>query len=208
LKLNPNLRLDERNIEVVTEVRSWPESNLRRASVNSFGYGGANAHAILEGADFHIPPGYIARRPRITPDTDRKYILPFSGQGQISLTKRVADLSAFPLDNIRIEDLAYTLSRRSHFPVRGFLLTQGSSLLKDMVVSNLRKLPKGAPEGPKLPFAFIFTGQGAQWPRMGVELIEQFPIYGKIIEDLDNHLSTLPFAPPWRIKGIISQIWR
>lgn len=36
------------NIEVVTEAKPWPKDQVRRASANSFGYGGANSHAILE----------------------------------------------------------------------------------------------------------------------------------------------------------------
>jgi len=35
---------------------AWPAGSLRRASVNSFGYGGANAHTVLESID-HLAPG-------------------------------------------------------------------------------------------------------------------------------------------------------
>ncbi|KAI1124687.1 putative polyketide synthase [Nemania abortiva] len=47
---NPKLRLDDRHIEVPTKLISWPTNGLRRASVNSFGYGGSNAHCIIDDA--------------------------------------------------------------------------------------------------------------------------------------------------------------
>lgn len=40
LNPNPKLRLDEFNFKVPTQPTPWPTSGLRRASVNSFGYGG------------------------------------------------------------------------------------------------------------------------------------------------------------------------
>ena len=39
----------------------WPDVPIRRASINSFGYGGANAHAIIESVD-SILPGYRSSR--------------------------------------------------------------------------------------------------------------------------------------------------
>lgn len=47
---NPKLRLDEWHIKVPTTLTPWPTNGLRRASVNSFGYGGSNAHLILDDA--------------------------------------------------------------------------------------------------------------------------------------------------------------
>jgi acyl transferase domain-containing protein len=199
-KINPNLRLVQRNVEVVTQLTEWPTTAVRRASVNSFGYGGANAHAILEAADFHIPPGYKARRPRTL--LGKKFILPFSGHTQSSLHSRLDDLCSFGFESVDVVDLAYTLSRRSNLSFRGFLLAQEETLAQDVAVSNLRKLNTTS-ETRKLPFAFIFTGQGAQWPRMGFQLMEQFATYRKVIEDLDFHLSNLEYAPTWTIKGKI-----
>ncbi|KAK1569351.1 thiolase-like protein, partial [Colletotrichum navitas] len=48
-ELNPKLRLEEWNMQVPTTVRPWPKRGAtRRASINNFGFGGANAHVILE----------------------------------------------------------------------------------------------------------------------------------------------------------------
>ncbi|KAF7184331.1 hypothetical protein CNMCM7691_005083 [Aspergillus felis] len=47
---NPRLRLEEWNIKIPSELTQWPTAGLRRASVNSFGYGGTNAHLILDDA--------------------------------------------------------------------------------------------------------------------------------------------------------------
>ncbi|EHK97083.1 putative Lovastatin nonaketide synthase [Glarea lozoyensis 74030] len=49
-KLNPNLDLDNWHLKLNTELVDWPVAGIRRASVNSFGYGGANAHVILDDA--------------------------------------------------------------------------------------------------------------------------------------------------------------
>ncbi|KAK4865939.1 hypothetical protein LT330_009032 [Penicillium expansum] len=58
---NPKLKLDEWRLKVVRTMEQWPDSLVdgpRRMSVNNFGYGGANAHVILESADpWTLTPG-------------------------------------------------------------------------------------------------------------------------------------------------------
>ncbi|KAL6230297.1 hypothetical protein BDW75DRAFT_248783 [Aspergillus navahoensis] len=54
---NPRFELERWNISIPTELTPWPTPGLRRASVNSFGYGGTNSHVILDDA-FH----YLAER--------------------------------------------------------------------------------------------------------------------------------------------------
>ncbi|KAJ8132109.1 hypothetical protein O1611_g1520 [Lasiodiplodia mahajangana] len=48
--LNPAINATANNIKIPTAITPWPHSGLRRISVNSFGFGGANAHAILDDA--------------------------------------------------------------------------------------------------------------------------------------------------------------
>ncbi|KAL8656993.1 MAG: hypothetical protein Q9226_002364 [Calogaya cf. arnoldii] len=57
---NPNIDFEGAKVKVVTETTPWPASKpIKRASINSFGYGGANAHAIIESIDSFVP-GYKA----------------------------------------------------------------------------------------------------------------------------------------------------
>ncbi|KAI0096862.1 hypothetical protein GGR51DRAFT_489918 [Nemania sp. FL0031] len=49
-KANPRLRLDFWNIVLPNAPVPWPEAETRRCSVNNFGFGGTNAHTILDDA--------------------------------------------------------------------------------------------------------------------------------------------------------------
>lgn len=51
---------DRARVMVVTEMTNWPPKPIRRACVNSFGYGGANAHCILDHV-ISVVPGYQLR---------------------------------------------------------------------------------------------------------------------------------------------------
>ncbi|KAK2612526.1 hypothetical protein QQS21_001464 [Conoideocrella luteorostrata] len=61
-KLNPRIDAASLNLAFPTEAIPWPSSSLRRASVNSFGFGGSNAHVILDDAYnyllHHHPAGF------------------------------------------------------------------------------------------------------------------------------------------------------
>ena len=56
--LNPNIDFESARVKPVTEVTTWPKG-LQRASINSFGYGGANGHAILDHVN-NVLPDYVA----------------------------------------------------------------------------------------------------------------------------------------------------
>ncbi|KAI1078223.1 hypothetical protein F5B20DRAFT_548487 [Whalleya microplaca] len=209
--INPKIKTDEWNVQIVTEGTAWPENGLqhpsgrpfRRAGINSFGYGGANAHAILEAADMHVPAGYrqssevpiFSSRPTV--------LLPFSASNPKSLTSRVSDLAQLDLGTTSIVDLAYTLgAKRSHLSTRGYVLAGHRTLHSDLDVDKLHTTKPGVPY-PKLPLAFVFTGQGAQWPQMGKELIEEFPSFRHSIERMDKVLQLLPHPPTWTLRGAI-----
>ena len=199
---NRELKLEERNVEVVTELRPWSRNSRRRAGVNSFGYGGANAHAILEPATAHVPWDYenkrsIAKIPRKT------WLLPFSAHNDESLQSRVADLANMTVDH-SLADLALTLGcRRSRFSSRGFILARQHTLQDDLCSENLQTQTEGT-QHSRLPLAFVFTGQGAQWPEMGRQLMEEFPTYRRTIQSLESCLASLPDSLEWSLEFELS----
>ncbi|KAH0536611.1 Type I Iterative PKS [Glutinoglossum americanum] len=188
------------NMRVVTEATDWP-SAVRRASVNSFGYGGANAHTILESVDSVLPGYREARLEKPKKDPAKKFVLPFSASSLPSLRSRVLDISKRLNEGGRydLDDLCYTLEkRRPHLNERGFLLSSEATVEADF--SSEGSLVTSGKAHQCLPLGFVFTGQGAQWPQMGAELLEAYPEYLETIRYLDSILKSLPDAPLWTLE--------
>ncbi|KAI0459484.1 polyketide synthase-like protein [Xylaria acuta] len=204
-KVNPSLQLDSRNMKVVTEVSPWP-SFTRRSSINSFGYGGANAHTILESLDSYLGRHGV-RSMLNTPlaPAGQVFVLPISSASPKSLDARVDSIrEAIPGSSDQtLERLAYTLAhRREHFQARDFLLAQiKADGTAELIARGDSRLPPTSP----LPFHFIFTGQGAQYPRMARELFLHNKAFITTIRNSDAVLRNLPpsMAPTWTLEQIL-----
>ncbi|KAK8045422.1 hypothetical protein PG993_005446 [Apiospora rasikravindrae] len=59
-KPNPKIHMNEWNLRVPTELTPWPDAGLRRISINSFGYGGTNAHVIIDDACSYMKANQLA----------------------------------------------------------------------------------------------------------------------------------------------------
>ena len=91
-------------------------------------------------------------------------------------------------------DLAYTLAvHRDTLPHRAFAVLQDGKL---SVVSPPAKAP---PEAPQVHL--IFSGQGAQWPEMGKELIQADPTFRGSMERMDDILRKVAEPPSWSLIG-------
>ncbi|KAI9665524.1 MAG: Type I Iterative PKS [Alyxoria varia] len=203
--INPEISALGTNVNIVETNTPWPTTACPRASVNSFGFGGANGHAIIDSAAAHLPSTFESSQPVSIGCGARKMILPFSAHTKSSLERQIAVLSGIaPQDFEReIGKIAFTLSnRRTRLAHRAFAFlnedrSSPSKLdlerVESHTVSTLRK-----------PVAFIFTGQGAQWPRMGYELLAYFPHLRHMILFLDQCLHELKHAPEWTILSVLS----
>jgi acyl transferase domain-containing protein len=95
-----------------------------------------------------------------------------------------------------LPDMAYSLAlKREVLSHRAFCVTDGED---SWTHSRTRRVLLGK-SAPML--VFVFTGQGAQWPRMGRELIKSVPRFKASIEELDRVLKTLPDPPGWKLLG-------
>ncbi|KAL2820183.1 polyketide synthase module [Aspergillus cavernicola] len=205
---NPKIDLKRGNLHIPKKTMDWPADALRRASVNSFGFGGANAHVILEESKGYLGSGWRkthvssratqgqAFRMEANGIPKKLYTLVFSAATEESLQAYYARIKRHLADlNVKVSpaDLAYTLGqRRTHHPCRAYAVTSASNLGRARVEFGERGL-----EPPRV--AFVFTGQGSQWPQMGAGLIKAFPCAARLLRHLDTVLQSTPTPPSWSI---------
>lgn len=208
--INPKLKTEDWRIDIPTTLTPWPVKisdfdSVRRASVNSFGYGGANAHVILENAQAHVKPHCDeASKTQHALGLQSSILLPFSAATPQSLDARVQDLVDFDFHDVSILDLAYTLgSRRTHFAKRGYLLLPRNTSLNDGLPTQALRTTSSTVSISASRYAFIFTGQGSQWPEMCKELFIEFPVFRDAISEMDSVLQSLPHPPAWTLREAI-----
>ncbi|KAK0616599.1 KR domain-containing protein [Immersiella caudata] len=210
---NPKIRWDEWKVKAVTEPVPFPKHlPVRRVSVNSFGYGGTNAHVVVEAAESMVlardaQPYRFAQgsgkqfAPRRAMHRKRPFLLPFSAHDKATL-KRNIDAHGQVASKYNLLDLSYTLlTRRTKFPSAAFAVASHGNL--DSVFGNVSTSFTFADKKPIQTVGFIFTGQGAQWARMGAELIEHCPRFLQSIRNLDAALEELHDAPNWSIEDVL-----
>ncbi|KAI9146991.1 Highly reducing polyketide synthase virA [Paramyrothecium foliicola] len=203
-KLNPKLNLEAYNMMVVTEVDDWPRT-LQRASINSFGYGGANAHVILESIDSYFHKVHFKSNGVGEPLKQKLFVLPLSSFSPPSLETQLESITKHigQCDLKGLKSLSYTLAnRRTTFKQRHFLLARGYYDAPSELLGTDSPQPRH-----NAPVAFVFTGQGAQYPGMGKELLEENDLFAGVIRTLDEILKNLPSdqKPEWTIEETITE---
>lgn len=174
----------------------WPK-RPERVSINSFGMGGANAHVILESASSwgisSAPSFYNGPRPILA--NGQQQLIVLSANRPDSLDAMIDKHRDYILKQSNsFEDIAYTLARRrQHLRYRAYALMDGSG-------GDVAFTKGSAPSRPAL--TFVFTGQGAQWPQMGMALIKAFDSVADVINRMDAKLDKISPSRDWTIKGI------
>jgi amino acid adenylation domain-containing protein/thioester reductase-like protein len=129
---NPYIELDGSPFYIVDKTQPWEIKTemKRRAGISSFGFGGANAHVILEEAPEQINPIHANKS---------YYLVTLSAKREETLKQRLADLQNWLLehkdeDGLDLEDISYTLNTgRSHFAWRCALVVTSLTELEEKV---------------------------------------------------------------------------
>jgi acyl transferase domain-containing protein/SAM-dependent methyltransferase len=196
--LNPKIAPYYSHLHIPTEAVPWPELPAgvpRRASVNSFGFGGTNAHAILESYEPISLPRNLSSIPVVLPFT-------FSAATEKTLGSVLESYHQFLQNSPQTDlvDLAWSLFRRRAAFVHRLTLWAPSieslrSKIEAEIVSrkanNPSTIKSRTTSGPKTILG-VFTGQGAQWPEMGMDLITASPEARACLDALQASLDTLP----------------
>ncbi|KAK1998424.1 hybrid PKS-NRPS protein [Colletotrichum falcatum] len=208
---NPKIEpfLGPGKMAVATDMIPWPrrDKTPRRASVNSFGFGGTNSHAILESYDDselqqQNPSDVVSDpvRPGSKPHVPVIIVLSSASEPALAaLTSQYADYIEKHTD-VDLERLSLTTQRRRTRLGHGVSFTGRT---RAALVRQMRTALQGFHDGGKIgvmsspnrhlskPVGIlgVFTGQGAQWAGMGVKLLDSCPMFARTIAALDDALA-------------------
>jgi acyl transferase domain-containing protein/thioesterase domain-containing protein/ubiquinone/menaquinone biosynthesis C-methylase UbiE/acyl carrier protein len=197
---NPQIAFEELCLRVVQRLESWPPTygHARRAGVNSFGFGGTNAHAILEAA----PAGAAHTQPAAESENARAYLLPLSARSSPALSDLVRSYSAALADERGLQrellrDICFSAgAKRSHHEFRLALVAHDKPELTEQLAAFLRgearphTMAGRVITAPSRP-ALICSGMGQQWWAMGRELLAEEPVFRRTIEEVSELYSPL-----------------
>ncbi|MCW5298887.1 amino acid adenylation domain-containing protein [Herbaspirillum lusitanum] len=172
---NPHVDFTAASISVVGAVQAWPAQqgdHPRRAGVSAFGIGGTNVHVVLEQA----PARLQNTASRISPQVSTQ-ILPLSARTPASLRGSMLALADVLLSQpqLALRDVAFTLQQgRATFGCRHAIVASGN----EEAIVELRLAAEQSSNEPVATvkgaarLAFLFPGQGSQYPRMAQALYE------------------------------------
>ncbi|OJJ67662.1 hypothetical protein ASPBRDRAFT_68861 [Aspergillus brasiliensis CBS 101740] len=185
--LNPKIKTEEWRLRLSDTTQPWPAHLPQRASINSFGFGGANAHAILESTTqyFGTAPRTIPRSP-----TGLAQLVVLSTHDKAGLDRTTKKWTQALDMSSDLTDLAHTMAtRRSKLGFRSFAVADSLPSLHEAMARGLPSFPR-ARRQQQTSLAFVCTGQGAQWAGMGVELLA-FPVFAASIHQSQGVLTSL-----------------
>ncbi|KAL9639081.1 MAG: hypothetical protein Q9204_001255 [Flavoplaca sp. TL-2023a] len=195
-KLNKSIDSMEWNLKFPNKPADWPRDGLRRASVNSFGFGGSNCHVVVEDAfnylqnrgiqGRHCSKAASSQGSKGRPDyssplsdteaTTMPRLLVWSAQDEKGLGRMRAvyqdhlTKTRDVLDEAQLlADLNFTLSsKRSRLPWKAFSIANSLLDLTKCLSRDFAQQTRSTRE-PRI--IFVFTGQGTEWIGMGLELL-------------------------------------
>ncbi|MEH1847548.1 MAG: beta-ketoacyl synthase N-terminal-like domain-containing protein [Nostoc sp.] len=191
-QLNPYIKIKNTPIKIPTELQKWSAGEKSRlAGVSSFGFGGTNAHVILEEAPLQVKSQKSKERSH--------HILTFSAKCEKALQQLAQRYQEFLGNNstAAIADVCFSANTgRSHFNHRLAIITSNKQELADKLAQiSAGKEPLGVFSGkssnsksPKI--AFLFTGQGSQYINMGRQLYETQPVFRRTLDQCEQILKS------------------
>lgn len=181
----------------MTSTRPWPRGK-RFISVSNYGFGGTNAHVVLEKAPLssNSPDTLSTDTDDMPMCNDPKHKLIFiSANDKESLHQRIKDFGIYfeqrpeVFEKLLFGNFAFTVgSKLSHLSYR---IALPACSLDDLGI-RLAQLNVNVSKvlgDPKI--GYVFTGQGAQWAQMGCALLDEYPIFKAVIQQADDYLRQL-----------------
>lgn len=191
---NPAIDFDGANIRIPTERMRLPEAGGGElVSVNSFGFGGTNAHVVLR-----KPEPAKARRGFSRTDNAPPFLLSARSRFSLrALARRYAELLEGADEKTR-RDLAYGLAfKRDQLELRAAFTGAKAADVRDALLAAADSDKTGdvksirEPDGKQRSGVFVFSGNGSQWSGMGRGLYADDSVFCDALDKTDAILTKL-----------------
>lgn len=208
---NPLINWDEAHVKVIDKHTKWEkEDGLRMAAVNGFGFGGSNAHVIIEE---YKPEEVTSTTEQEETQDGLNYMLKISAQSEASLITLIQEYRYLieQSDEDKLEDILYTANTgRTDLSLR-FVVTGSSK--RELVEKMNAFLENGFAEGVTCnvrdskmimkdrKIVFMFTGQGSQYVNMGKMLYETNETFRDAFEECNK------LFRPYLVKSITDLVY-
>ncbi len=192
---HPDIPFDDLNLRISDDL--IPLGQEFCAAVNSFGYGGSNAHVVLQTAPKETQNNTVAHSSESAICGDEQhplpYFLPLSTRNPKALAALAGSYAELLNDSHDLHDVLYSAShKRAHLSHRAVIsgrsrseLIRGLEALRDGRESTAVVQNTVPYDGNPRP-VFVFTGMGPQWWAMGQQLYREQPIYRQAVEAADK----------------------
>ncbi|KAH6894149.1 hypothetical protein B0T10DRAFT_508420 [Thelonectria olida] len=214
-RANPDIDFESWRVKVPTKVLDWPLPGLRRVSVNCFGFGGTNAHVIMDEAPRYLAcrgmkanHNSIEDRPPSRDSVMDQTTLPgpqlfcFSSHEKAGVSRVMKShapyLAANQMNHVEPEllrDYAFTLnSRRSNLEWRHTILADSIQGLVQQINAAQETNFGRASKGKQPKVCFVFSGQGAQYAQMGKDLAS-FEVFRQSLTEASTYMKSVLGSP-------------
>ncbi len=192
---NPAIDFDALRLRIPTAAEPWPDvDGPRIAGVNAFGYGGTNAHAIVQGYESNDTE---AHNRNSAAEGAPPTMITLSACNTDALDQMVANMIDFLESDASgksasIHDLCHTtLLRRTHHPHR----IAAPAATRSELLEQFRRVQRADPEttaasgrAPSNPpkLVFVYSGMGPQSWSMGRSLLQSEPVFRDAVSRCDS----------------------
>ncbi|MEU6625844.1 SDR family NAD(P)-dependent oxidoreductase [Streptomyces litmocidini] len=199
---NPQIPFEELRIAAATETGPWPNPDGPLfAGVTSVGMGGTNCHLVLGEWREDASPT-VGDKPEDTPDeteasdVSEAVAWVISGRGDKALRAQAARLRDHLAERpeLDVAEVARALAHdRTAFTHRAVLTGSGRDELLtalDAVADSrgTQAAVEGSSHRTVREAVFVFPGQGSQWAGMAAELLDDSPVFARVVEDCERAL--------------------